>query len=293
MKQRALDFVVTLLVLGVAVSVAPALADQGPARRVKSPTTPAKGWMPLRTGDGKPDFQGYWRFSEYPDGTPGTDGAALDIQASQPTSELDRFQAPSMVIDPPDGKIPYIPSVLAKKNEYVSPGHVYAGAVDPHVRCWRNGPPRSVYAPNGLQILQNPGNVVILGEYSHNYRVIPTDGRPHLGKDIPLFIGDSRGYWEGDTLVVDTTNYNGQFWLDAAGDFTSPTLHLVERWTLVEADTIYYEATLDDSNMYTHAWKIGLHLARRKEADYELIEFACHEGEQSLKNILDVTPAAK
>ena len=293
MRHRALDLVMALWVLIVALSVTPASAGQRPAARVKSPTTPAQGWTPPRTPDGKPDFQGYWRFSEYPDGTPGTDGAALDIQEARPTSDIDRFRAPSMVIDPPDGKIPYTPSALAKKNEYVLPGHVYAGAVDPHVRCWRNGPPRSVYAPNGLEILQSPGQVVILGEYSHNYRVIPTNGHPHVGKSIALFIGDSRGRWDGDTLVVDTTNFNGQFWLDAAGDFTSPTLHLVERWTLIDADTIYYDATLDDPTIYTRPWRLGLHLARRKVPGYELIEFACHEGEQSLKNILDVTPNAK
>ena len=197
-----------------------------------------------------------------------------------------------MIIDPPNGKVPYQAWALAKKYEYVplGPGRVYKGGIDPHVRCFRNAPPRSTYAPSGFQILQVPGSVVTLGEYSHDFRVIPTTGAPHIGKDIALFIGDSRGRWEGDMLVVDTTNLNGNAWYAATGDFMAPTTTLHERWTLIDNDTIWYKATVTDPNLYARPWTIGLHLGRRKEPNYELLEFACHEGERNYEGTVEANP---
>ena len=259
-------------------------AEQGPPKS-------ASGWTPLRTADGMPDLQGYWDAAEYAKGERREAAFAADIEAHPPSDF--RGAGLTLVVDPPDGKIPYLPAAAARRKAIQGPDYVYTSEIDPHVRCWRNGPPRAIYAPSGFQILQTPGYVIIAGEYSHNYRVIPTDGRPHLGKNIPLFIGDSRGHWEGDTLVVDTTNYNGKFWLDSAGNVTSPALHLVERWAMINPDRIYYEATLEDPTMYARPWKMGFRFVRNKEAGYEQIEFACHEGERSLQNILDVTPDAK
>jgi hypothetical protein len=200
-----------------------------------------------------------------------------------------------MVIDPPDGRVPYQPWALAKKYEYVplGPGRPYKGGFDPHLRCFRNAPPRITYAPNGFQILQSPGVIVQLGEYSHNFRVIPTNGTPHIGNDIALFIGDSRGRWEGDTLVVDITNLNGNAWYAATGDFMAPTTTLRESWVLVDNNTIWYEATVTDPTLYTRPWTIGLHLGRRKDPSYELMEFACVEGERNYKGTLQANPSLR
>ena len=129
-----------------------------------------------------------------------------------------------------------------------------------------------------LQIHQIPGHVVILHEWDHAYRVIPLNGRPHVARDIKLYNGDSRGHWEGETLVVDVTNFNDKVWLDSHGSFYSEALHVVERWTLVNPDTIKYEATLEDPNVFTRPWTITFTLSRKQEQEYEFFEEACHEG---------------
>ena len=102
-----------------------------------------------------------------------------------------------------------------------------------------------------IEIRQNANHVVMLYEWAHAYRVVPMDGRPHVGADIALFNGDSRGRWEGDTLVVDVTNFNDVPWLDSHGSFYSEQLHVVERWSMLDADTIRYEATIEDPAVFT------------------------------------------
>ena len=137
-----------------------------------------------------------------------------------------------------------------------------------------------------FQILQPPGHVVFLIAFSHSYRVVPLDGRPHLADDIKLFMGDSRGRWEGNTLVVDVTNNNDRTWLDGIGSFHSDALHVVERFTVVDATTIDYEATIEDTKVYTRPWTLALRLERVHEKDYELWEEACYEGERDVPHIL-------
>ena len=128
---------------------------------------------------------------------------------------------------------------------------------------------------------------MILYEAQHMYRIIPTDGRPHLPSTVKLWQGDSVGHWEGNTLVVDYANNNGKHWLDMAGNFDTENLHVVERLTMVDADTILYEATLTDPTIYTRPWTIALPFARNKEKNYYLLEFACREGEHDLQHYLD------
>ena len=129
-----------------------------------------------------------------------------------------------------------------------------------------------------LQIRQTPGHVVILYEWVHAYRVIPTDGRPHVGEDIHLYNGDSRGHWEGDTLVVDVTNFNDKVWFDSHGSFYSEALHVVERYTLVDPDTINYEASIEDPTVFTRPWKMTFKIQRINQEGYEFFEEACYEG---------------
>ena len=111
---------------------------------------------------------------------------------------------------------------------------------------------------------------------------------PHVGNAIKLWQGDSRGHWEGDTLVVDVTNSNGLTWLDNAGNFYSDALHMVERFTLVDADTIHYEARVEDPTVYIRPWTMALALIRNKEPGFELLEQACHEGNHSVESGLSV-----
>jgi hypothetical protein len=138
----------------------------------------------------------------------------------------------SLVIDTPDRRIPYQPWALELKKDIVD------RFISPLASCFPPGMPRHVIAPASHQILQMPGYVVHLLEYSHAYRVIPTAAGPHVPGPVKLWQGDSRGRWEDNTLVVDVTNSNGLTWFDNAGNFFSDAVHVVERFTLIDADTI-------------------------------------------------------
>jgi hypothetical protein len=138
-----------------------------------------------------------------------------------------------------------------------------------------------MYLPNQFRILYTQGYVVILYEHNHTHREIPMDGRPHLNDKIRLWMGDSRGRWEGDTLVVDTTHFNGKMWFDIIGNFQSDALHVVERFTFENPDRIYYEATIEDPKLYTKPWKLAVPLLRVKDPSHELFEWACHEGNRA------------
>ena len=195
----------------------------------------------------------------------------------------------SVIVDPPDGKVPYQPWAAAKRQDitdhHTNPRRL--GDVDPQARCLLSGVPRMNYQEiTGIQIHQIPGYVLINYEFNHTYRIIPLDGRPHIGERVKLWMGDSRGRWEGNTLVLDVTNHNYRTWFDLVGTFHSDALHVVERWTFVDADTINYEATIEDPKVFTRPWKMAFPLERRKEPGFELLEMACHEGERSFELML-------
>ena len=138
----------------------------------------------------------------------------------------------------------------------------------------------------GNEIFQIPGYVIIRNEMIHETRSIPLDGRSHLSPRIRQYMGDSRGHWEGDTLVIETTNFNGKVGLTRNGN-TAPTssdLRLVERLTRIDADTIQYEATVTDPQIWVRPWKVALPLKRH--SDYGMFEYACHEGNYAMTNIL-------
>jgi hypothetical protein len=184
-----------------------------------------------------------------------------------------------LIIDPPDGRIPYQPWAAARRTEHLfdmeTPTKL--AHIEPEDRCLLLGAPRSNYRGD-LQIRQTAGQVVILYEWVHAYRVISTDGRPHVGADIHLYNGDSRGRWDGDTLVVDVTNFDDEVWFDSHGSFYSEALHVVERYTLVDRDTINYEATIEDPNVFTRPWTMTFTINRIPDAGYEFFEEACYEG---------------
>jgi hypothetical protein len=145
---------------------------------------------------------------------------------------------------------------------------------------------------NAYQIVQIPGYVVILSEMIHNARIIPIDGRPHLPASLRQWDGDSRGHWEGNTLVIDTTNFNGrgQVSTSAAGGRIkgiqqSEGEHVIERFTRTDADTILYEVSIDDPNVYTKPWKVSIPLSR--DPNYTIYEYACQEGNYAMTDILN------
>ena len=124
----------------------------------------------------------------------------------------------------------------------------------------------------------------MLHDYGHTYRTIPLDGRPHLGENIKLWMGDSRGHWEGNTLVVDVTNNNDQTWFDIVGSFHSDALHTVERWTFVSPDKIDFEVTIEDPKVFTRPWKMAWNFGRNKAE--EQWENAVWEGNHATQVIL-------
>ena len=200
-------------------------------------------------------------------------------------------EARSIVVDPPSGRIPYQPWALAKRQEHFD-AHTRPTKpedVDGRARCHLPGVPRMMTSGDS-QILQRPGYVVLMNEFTHATRIIPVDGRPHLGENIRLWQGDSRGRWSGNTLTVETTNTNAK-WLDIVGNFHSDALRVVERFTLVNADTIRYEASLEDPKVFTAPWTIALSLRRNKEPGFELWEDACVEGQRPLSELLFDAPA--
>jgi len=142
---------------------------------------------------------------------------------------------------------------------------------------------------NPYQFLQRPGAVVMLYDYNHTSRIIHLDGRPHLGKDIRLFMGDSLGHWEGNTLVVDTTNFNDRTSYAREIPYLSDALHTVERFTIADANTIDYDVTIDDAKLFTKPWKVAGYFTKVPKG-IESLEFACAEGSQTLVNMFGKPP---
>jgi len=225
-------------------------------------TAKMKEFNPPRTPDGTPDFRGHWSRA----GVFGTD----NIEEHGPG--LGDPGGKSLVVDPPDGKIPYQPWAAAAKAGYE---HTH---MDPAALCYLPGSPKQLYTAGINQILQTPDSVIFLNDYTHAYRVIPTDGRPRLGPHVRLFMGTSRGRWEGNALVVEVTNQNATTWFDHVGNFFSDAVHVIERWTMIGPDAIHVEARIDDPKVYTRPWTMAFGLRRNADPAFEIWENACHEG---------------
>jgi hypothetical protein len=282
-----------------------------------------KKWTVPRTADGQPDLQGIWSNAtitpfERPKELAGKEffseqeaadyekrivkesnrdrrGGDADSDLKGAYNELwfDRgakvvpTRRTSLVVDPPDGKVPPR-TPEAQKSAAVREEIARRLPEGPEdfpllVRClvWPTvGPPMLPTAyNNNYQILQSPGYVTILTEMIHDFRIIPLDGRPHIAENIRQWLGDSRGHWEGATLVVDTTNFTDKTHF---GD-SDRNLHLIERFTRTDANTILYEFTVDDPTAFTRVWKGEVPLTK---APGPIYEYACHEGNYSMENML-------
>ena len=327
LAKLTIAILVSVLASGVAIgqttTTAPGLAK----------TTVAGTYVPPRTPDGQPDISGMYepgwigQPAETSVGEPWrparptvsgrsigpTDFGAREAAENDPTTAHIKQVRTPMVIDPPDGKIPMQPWVAAKRKE-IYENQEKAKYLDPRVRCLQAGVPRAntpVYY-NSYQILQKPGFVVIVYEWNHMTRIIPLDGSPHLDSRIRLANGDSRGRWEGNTLVVDVTNFNDDTWVlghgaigegqpassatSGHGIVHSPDLHVVERYTPVDGNIIRYEARIEDPKAFTRPFTVSFDAMVRGRPDHQVFEYACHEGNRDgilMATGVDIDPSQK
>ena len=283
-------------------------------------------WTPPRTADGQPDLEGIWTNPtitplERPVELSGkefvTEQEAAQLEEQAALNNVDRPPRPgqvgsynrfwydsgtevvstrrtSLVVDPPDGRVPVRPEAEARRAydlEHISDSWEH---MSPWDRCITRGVPGGMFPAgynNAYRITQIPGYVVILYEMIHEARIIPMNGGPHLPSHVRQWNGDSRGRWEGNTLVVDTTNFNGKGWIATNGGAgrirgipQSEALHVVERFTRVDEDTILYTVTIEDPNVYTRPWTVAIPLT--SDPGYQIFEYACQEGNKAVENIL-------
>jgi len=219
--------------------------------------TPASGPGIPRGVDGKPDFSGIWQ---------SLSGADYGLEPHLATKD----GPPGAGVVEGD-VIPYQPAALQQRAK----NFAARASADPRTKCFTLGTPRGIYNNEPFQIFQRPRDLTLLYEFGHPVRTIHTNGTEHPDGHIDFWLGDSRGHWEGDTLVVDVTDFNGETWLDRVGNFNSDGLHLVERWSYVDGNTIRYRATFDDPKVYTRPWSIEVLLYRRLEPNVQIIENYC------------------
>lgn len=259
MRDRCLGSFLVLAIAGAWLA-APAVSGQSmPAGETR--------WDPPRTANGQPDIQGSWsqrsNITTY-----SIQAGAIDREEhTRLGGQATAFGRP--IIDPKDGFIPYQPWAQ-ERAKYLNAQHRGPSKpenLDPVSRCLQEGVPRIVYQGE-VRILQFPDQIVMLHEYGHHYRVVYLDGRPHIGDGLKLWMGDSRGRWEENTLVVDVTNQNDKTWFDIVGSFHSDALRVTERWIFVDKDRIDYVATLDDPKVYTQPWKLYVELGRNEGEEH-------------------------
>lgn len=242
-----------------------------------------------RASDGHPSLNGLWQAvnSAYWDleDHPARQGPLIALGAA--------YSVPEGVGVVEGGTIPYRPEALAKKKDnYAKAQSVLQGlakqgnvgprfaeedykAVDPEIPCYLPGVPRATYMPYPLQIVQTPATVLIAYEYNNASRIIYMNSKEEAPVDS--WMGWSRGRWEGDSLVVDVTDFREETWFDRAGNFHSDALHVVERYTPMDNDHLNYEATIEDPKIFTRPWKISMPLYRRVEKGAQLGEYLCVE----------------
>jgi hypothetical protein len=317
---------VAAAVVSLSAQSSPKPAAQSPKPTAQSPQSAgAKAWTAPKTPWGDPDLQGTWSTDDLrgvplqrPEEVAGraelTDEEFARRAAQNDESrnrELNRagafrndvgtrtFRMTSLIVDPPDGRMPPLTPEAERRAALVAAIRRTAPASwhdrSFYDRCITRGVLGSVLPViygNGNQIVQAPGYVAISYEMVHDTRVIPLDGRAHVGPSLKQYLGDARGHWEGDTLVVETRNFLGNttgIGPNGGGTPTSDAFRLVERFTRTASDVLMYEATIEDSKTYTRPWKLVLPLTT--QPGYQVLPYECHEGNLALHNILSAARA--
>ena len=225
-----------------------------------------------RTPDGRPDLNGIWQAvnTAHWDVEPHSAGPSV-------VRELGALSAVPAGLGVIAGDaIPYRPEALARRNE----NRANRLERDPAVKCYLPGVPRGMYMPFPVQIIQSPAHVMILHEFAGAVRTVYMEDQMDAPADS--WMGWSNGRWEGDTLVIDTTGFNGRTWFDQSGNFHSEALHVVERITPRSPDTLWYEVTIEDPDVFTRPWTMRMPLYRRVEENARLLEFRCVEFVEDL-----------
>ena len=240
---------------------------------LSSVSVAADGDFVPRTADQKPDFNGIWQAI-------GSAHWNIEPHAADfsPLVELGAIGAiPAGLGIVEGGSIPYTSEARAKQQEN------RAGwlALDPVVKCYMPGVPRATYLPFPFQIIQSPDHVVMAYEFASASRIVYMD-RPDFEAPIFSWMGHSRGHFEGDSLVIDVTDQVPDTWLDHAGNHHSDALRVTERYTHVGPNTLMYEATLEDPNVYTQSWTLKFPLYRRLDENMQILEFKCVEFTEEL-----------
>jgi len=329
MRGHLGDLTASVLLAAAALGGAASLGAQTQAQ-----AGPARAWTVPRTPDGRPDLQGTWTNATLtPLERPRhlgeraflteAEAADLEAQAAGRQAAADepgaRAQAlargdigsynqfwfdsgstilptrqTSLVVDPPDGRVPVRPEAEARRDLALARSTEAPEFMSVWDRCVSRGVPGWIIPAgynNAYQIIQTSGYVVIHAEMIHDARIIPLDGRPPLPPTVRLWEGDSRGRWDGDTLVVETTNFGDRNWIATSaasgrikGIPQSAALRIVERFTRVAPDRIDYEARIEDPEIFTRPWTLAFPLTR--DETYRLYEYACHEGNRAVEGVL-------
>jgi hypothetical protein len=233
---------------------------------ISNAQTPAQQYRAPRTKDGKPDLNGIWQ---------AVNSANWDMEghgaAAGPLWQLGAaYAVPPGLGVVEGGSIPYKAEALQKKNEN------FADRLnrDPEIKCYLPGVPRAMYMPYPFQIMMSPQHIMMAFEYAGALRTVYMK---HREAPADSWMGWSNGRWEGETLVVETTDFNDMSWFDRAGNFHSDALRVVERFTATDKDHLNYEATIEDPKVFTRPWKISMPLYRIVEKNAQLLEYKCVE----------------
>ncbi len=241
----------------------------------------APGYRARRMADGHPDLNGIWQAVNTANwdlqthyARPALAVRPVGVEATMvPAAPVLAFGAVGGVpagLGVVEGEdIPYLPAAAAKKKEN---GDNWL-ARDPEIKCFQPGVPRATYMPYPFQIVQGTNTVTMAYEFANAVRTIDIGGKERANTDS--WMGRSNGRWEGETLVVDVTDFNDQTWFDRAGNFHSDALHVVERYTAASPDHLIYEATIEDPKVFTRPWKIRMPLYRRFEPNAQVFEYNC------------------
>ncbi len=239
---------------------------------VTSATAQVADYQAPRTADESPDLNGIWQSIN-------TANWNIEPHAAGPSMvrELGAIAAvPAGLGVVEGGEIPYRPEARAQRDE----NFANRLELDPEIRCYLPGVPRAIYMPFPFQIIQSRQHIMLIHEYAGAVRTIYMEN--HTPPPAPTWMGWSNGSWDGETLVVDSSGFNGQTWFDRAGNFHSDALHVIERFTPRSADTMMYEVTIEDPNVFTRSWTMSMPLYRRVEPNAEILEFRCVEFVEDL-----------